>query len=210
MTHSVTEVNHVLGVLSSIASYFNNSGLRTENLKHIAEENQLTLLSIAKLFEIRWTEWTFITVVNTLRSWNALCTYFEKCRNIDLQAPGFLNFLTSYENLKILSFLGDLLSLYHRYHKRVQSDNLNIISMDNHITDLTKSMQHLEQNSLIGGWEELLKDSIIMGPDGDIFLKGIKLNTNRLGRQRNRDLATVRHSTIDSILKSLSKRCGIQ
>lgn len=205
MTDSVTEISHALGLLSSIASYFNNSALRTENLKRVADESHLSLLSIPKLFDIRWTEWTFVTVVNTLRSWNALCVYFEKHRDADLQAPGFFAFLTSFENLEVLSFLGDLLSMYHRYHKRVQSDNLNIITMSNHISDLTKSLQNLKLNNIIGGWEELLKESIVVERDGDMFLKGIKLNVSQ-GRRRNRDIATIRNSTVDSIIMSLGER----
>ena len=36
---------------------FHHSGLRTAELQKVAEENKLTLLSIPKAKDIRWTEW---------------------------------------------------------------------------------------------------------------------------------------------------------
>lgn len=58
LTNRVSEVEKVVNTISKIASHFRESGLRTEELKKVAEENQLKLLSIPKIFAIRWTEWT--------------------------------------------------------------------------------------------------------------------------------------------------------
>lgn len=49
-------IKNTLNILSSIASYFHNSSVRSEELKGIASEESLTLLKIPKIFEIRWTE----------------------------------------------------------------------------------------------------------------------------------------------------------
>lgn len=55
--------------VSSIALHFNESAMRLEELKKIANENQLKLLKIPKVFTIRWSEWTHTTISNILESW---------------------------------------------------------------------------------------------------------------------------------------------
>lgn len=117
LTNRVKEVRKSVEMLSSIASYFHESGLRTQELKQIATERGLKLLSIPKIFKIRWTEWTYTTVVNLLKSWNVLMIYFDKNKN-DAKVSGYLTFLSKLENMKLIVFLCDILQIYKRYQKQ--------------------------------------------------------------------------------------------
>lgn len=69
-------IKNTLNMVSSIASFFHNSSIRMNELKQIAATKTLQLLSLPKLFEIRWTEYTFTGVNNILFSWQALVAYF--------------------------------------------------------------------------------------------------------------------------------------
>lgn len=66
-------INTVLDTISSMSSYFHRSGIRMGELRKIATEKNLKLLSIPKLFTIRWTEYSFKILYNLLLSWNMEC-----------------------------------------------------------------------------------------------------------------------------------------
>lgn len=55
----VSAINKLLLTLSSISSYFHHSSIRTAELKEIAIKYNLRLLSIPKIFEVRWSHFTF-------------------------------------------------------------------------------------------------------------------------------------------------------
>lgn len=159
LTNKVKEVRKTVEVLSSISSYFHESGLRTDELKQIAHERGLKLLSIPKIFKIRWTEWTYTTVVNLLKSWNVLMIYFEKNER-DAKVSGYYTFLLKLENMKLIVFLADILQVYKRYHKLVQSDNLTIVSLVNYIESLKLQLNGLQSDDLTGGWSEEFTKSL--------------------------------------------------
>lgn len=75
LTNRVREVRNILSIVSSISSHFRESGLRTEELKRIAAEHNLVCLRIPKDFSIRWTEWTYISMIAMLKSWKAIVKY---------------------------------------------------------------------------------------------------------------------------------------
>lgn len=58
LTANVVEVKKNIGTCVSISSYFHQSGLRTKELKQIAEENNCKFISLPYYFEVRWTEFT--------------------------------------------------------------------------------------------------------------------------------------------------------
>lgn len=68
LTNRVKEARLCIEMLSSIASFFHESALLTTELREIAAENDLKILSIPKVFKVRWSEWTYTTVVNILKS----------------------------------------------------------------------------------------------------------------------------------------------
>lgn len=77
-SRSVKEVSKVLKILSEISTHFHFSAICTSELKKIASEHGLTALNLPKIFEIRWSQFTYNLVFNVLKSWNALVVYFQK------------------------------------------------------------------------------------------------------------------------------------
>lgn len=96
-------------------------------LKKIVTTNDLPLLSLPKMFEIRWTSFSHILVNNSLLSWNALMLYFGRAEFP--MKKGHLRFLSNVENLKTTTFIVDLLQIYSRHHKKTQNNNLTVISL---------------------------------------------------------------------------------
>lgn len=180
--------------------------MRTEELKRIAAEHQLVCVTIPKDFPIRWTEWTYKSIIAVLRSWKAIVKYCEQSENA--AAPGFGTFLKNLENLKLLVFLADLLQIYHRYHQHVQSDKLTIVSLSKHIGALKATLLQLENNDTIGGWAERLKsDTTFDEEEGKFFLKDIELisgsATRSVGR---RNFGEIRSDVIKNLIEILEDR----
>lgn len=198
-------ISKTLNVLSSIASYFNGSGLRVAELTKIANEEKIELMSLPKIFEIRWTEFTHSLVHNLLKSWHALVLYFNK-NSTDAKCSGFAIFLTKIENLKRIAFLADILSIFQRYHKKLQSDNLTLLSLVKHLSSLKAALANIKEKNSIGGWEEILRESVI-DEDGELSLKGIQLQQASINRSKNKtDFETVRACIIQSTIDNVSKR----
>lgn len=156
VSKSITEVANIFKSLVSISTYFHQSGLRTSELKTIAKDSALSLLSLPKMFEVRWSEFTFYLLNSMLTSWNALVLYFQ--RNVaDKECNGFLKFLTKVDNIKLIAFLADILFIYMRFQKNLQADNLTLITMHSNVKSLLNSIARLQEgndNMLPGGWED--------------------------------------------------------
>ena len=56
---SVQEIAHLFQELVAICSYFRRSGLRSRELRDIASQNNFNVMTLPKLFEIRWSEFTY-------------------------------------------------------------------------------------------------------------------------------------------------------
>lgn len=142
-TRTVPEITNTLSILSNISTYFHYSALRSSELKKIASDNNLKLLNIPKIFEIRWSEFTFTLVRNILVSWKALVLY-QQTNNDNAQCAGYLDYFTNLENLKLIAFLGDVLFSFKRFQKKLQSNQLTLIEMKSHVTAMLKSLQEME------------------------------------------------------------------
>ena len=94
VTNSVKEVNHLFQELVWICSYFRRSGVRSRELRDIAAKNNFRIMKLPKLFEIRWSQFTYQLLNNILVSWKAPVTYFENFE--DPESFGFLLCLTRY------------------------------------------------------------------------------------------------------------------
>lgn len=203
-------IKNMLSMVSSIASFFHNSSNRMNELKQIAASKTLPLLSLPKLFEIRWTAYTFTGVNNTLFSWQALVAYFTKNKEKSCQSSGYLNFLTKEKNVRSLCFLADVLLIFHRYHKKLQSDDLTIISLASNLKMLEKALINLRESNLIGGWEEALNNQLI-NQDGELFLHGIQLSQmNNSRTQRTIDFDNFRETVISSLIMNMEKRFHVE
>ena len=74
------------------------------------------------------SQFTYQLLNCILSSWNALVKYFQSSQ--DKERSGFLQCLPKFETLKILVILADLLSIFARYQRKVQSDSLTIFDAD--------------------------------------------------------------------------------
>lgn len=194
------EINKLLFALSKISSHFNQSGLRVAELTKIAKENNISVLRIPKIFEIRWSEFSFDLIRSVLFSWEALVIYFDRNKACAVCA-GFHRYLTNSENLKLIAFLGDVLFTFQQFQKKLQSDRLTIVSMVTHVNSVKRSLMELLTKPLPGAFEVGLAAKMRAGEDGD-QMKSVKL------RQPNNptDFHALRKGILESIVSFLNER----
>lgn len=74
---------------------------------------------------------------------------------------GYFRFLSKLENLKVITFLADLLQIYSRYHKKTQDEHLTIASLTQSNRSLRNALNDLREKCMLGGWEESLNNQIV-------------------------------------------------
>lgn len=100
--------------------------------------------------------------------------YFKKNKEISAQARGFFLYLSKFENIELITFLADVLHIYHRFQKKIQRNDLNIFMLTKYINLLERNLTKLISCNLIGGWENRYVESLCeIG--GKIYLKDIEL-----------------------------------
>ena len=67
-TNSIKEVSHLIQQLSSISTFFHASGIRTRELTDAANAEGCCVLSLPRVFDVRWTEFTSSLIEVVLRS----------------------------------------------------------------------------------------------------------------------------------------------
>lgn len=131
--------------------------------------------------------------------------YFDKHKN-DATEMGYFKFLSKFENLQVMAFLTDLLQIFSRHQKRMQDDNLTILTVVKSNRMLRNLLADLKEQALLGGWEEALGNQIKVVNDKKM-LEGYELLTTSETRRANKtDFKNLRSGIIDSIVDSLSKR----
>lgn len=205
----VPETTNILSILSSVSSYFNYSALRTSELKKIASDNNLRLLAIPKVFEIRWSQFTFNMVRSVIVSWKALVLYFEANKDC-AQCAGYLNFFTNLNNLKLLAFLGDVLFSFKFFQKKLQSNNLTLIEMKSHVATVMETLKKMENRPLPGGFENKLSAKLTIDEEDDkTYFKDIELKESSRTRRKPKDSAEVRKDVLVSLQTFLTERFKI-
>ena len=213
VTDTVAEVSHLLQSLAGISTYFHTSGLRTRELKDTASENSAAYhayVSLPRIFEVRWTEFTHTMANAVLVSWYALVLYFKKTK--DRQASGFLSLLTSKQNLELLAFVADVLFVFSRFQKKIQGDGITIINLHEQIHLVKRNLSNVEGSPLLGGWVSALENQ--MERDGPVCtLRGIELSVQERRRKGHhlyvtdrRDTTAVQHEIILSLTDFLEQR----
>lgn len=108
LTSEVGELNKLIQICSSIPSYFRKSGLRTNELKQVALDEQKTMYTLPKYFDVRWTEFTYNLLLNILRNWRILVKFFilkKHDKDNKTKAEGFLKNLTDVNKINCCVFL---------------------------------------------------------------------------------------------------------
>lgn len=195
--------------LTDIATSFHVSALRYAQLKKIAQDHKLQLLHLPKIFEVRWSEFTYSLVHAVLVSWQCLVFYFE-ATGADLVN---LNYLKNFKKLQLISFIADVLFIFQRYQKKIQADNLNLISLHQYIKELCTAIEELKSKPLLGGWESTLQNTVVkedlLNDDGqaicNIKLKNIDLSTEEIEKRgahnKKRHFEVVRAEIIEKLLQ---------
>ncbi|KAF0716055.1 Uncharacterized protein FWK35_00033028 [Aphis craccivora] len=201
LTQQVSEVSKIIETCSSIATYFHQSGVRTKELKIIAEKENIKYVKLPKYFDVRWTEFTYSLLVGILKNCRILVKYFifNRQNNIkDSKAVGFYTILTDINKLKLLCFLADLGYLYTRFQKQIQSDDLLIFDIEARKNGIKKKIvteyEPSTDNTKIALKEIELHDKISLGKTK---------STRNLYVSENRTFSSVRNDSIEHIVSYL-------
>lgn len=209
---AIKEIHEVFVRLTDIASSFHVSALRYAELKQIAKEHNIQLLQLPKFFEVRWSEFTYSLVHAVLVSWHCLILYFEATK-ADLVN---LNYLKNFKKLQLISFIADVLFIFQRYQKKIQADNLNLISLHQYIKELCAAIEDLKSKPLLGGWESTLQNTVVkedlLDDDGQgvytVKLKNIDLSTEEIEKRgahnKKRHFEVVRTEIVETLLEIIN------
>lgn len=190
LSKNVPEVPNAIKKCSSISNFVRRSAVRLVQLKKIARERNLPLNMLPRYHEVRWSEFSLQLVSSILTSWRCFVYFFQQLidENDDhsAEARGYLKFLTEFDNLQLLCFLGDVFQVHSMFQKQLQSDTLNIISLDSFVKEFKQSLRDLHDYDLLGGWEESLTTYCKQNDDGKYYVDDIEVE------QPNRRVAFTR------------------
>lgn len=222
LNKSVEEVPEIIRRLTSVASFIRRSHIRTGMLKKTAELNGFRLLNLPKTYEVRWAQFTTSLINAVLLSWQCIVTFLGDYALINqnnddgIEAEAYRRFLTDIETLEMLTFLADIYLIITMFQKKVQSNDLNIIDLKQHVDEAAAKLNDLKEHNVLDGWEEKLTMQLEAEPDnGKTFLKGIKLNSGRANRNNaprqcaknnKKSFATLRRTILTRVIESLSCR----
>lgn len=215
VSRAVPELKEIFENLVSITTHFHTSAMRQAELKKVADENNLNLKHLPRLHTVRWTEFSYGLLDSFLFSWRAIVIYCQT-----YAGRGYLQFATNYKLLKLVAFVADLLNVYSRFQKKLQSDDLHIISMHKIVNAMTADLQQLKTECLLGGWESTLKVAVVIkNCEGDeyeeeaVMLENIELDTDERERRgahnKKRDYEKIRSEIIDHLSNFIEKRFEI-
>lgn len=211
----ITELSAMLSLMSSISSYFHRSPMRFNELKKLSEKNNLKLMSLPTVYEVRWCENKEKLIHSLLLSWKCIVLYFVE----DVENGKFYSkFLISYKNLALLAFIADLLLIFKILQKKLQSDDLNPVSLQEHIDTFNKSIEGMKTGQLIGGWEDRISAEIISenktSEDGEITehktWQGIELDVTEIEKRgtarRARDFNEIKQKILNAVTTLTAER----
>lgn len=130
-----------------------------------------------KKFAVRWTEYSFQLVRAIAHNWHAIVLYFTE--NNNARSKGFLTFLTNVGNLKKIAFLGDVLFLFKRLQKKLQSDSLTLLKMSANVNETIAALENLKMQSIPSGFQTKLEAKLVNQDDKE-FLNDIQLKSDGL------------------------------
>jgi len=100
------------------------------------------------VYEVRWTEFSYALLNSVLVSWKAFVSFLKQ--SPDVAAMGHMNFLISFSNLQLLVFLADVLFVYERFQKRLQSDSTTLIDMHDAVINVKSTLNAMKSQPLTG------------------------------------------------------------
>lgn len=200
-------VDKILSILSNLSSHFHNSAARTTELKEIAKQHNLKVLSMPKLFTIRWTEHTYDLIRAVMTSWNAVVLFLEKDKETCPKSSGFFKYVSNLNFLKMVAFLGDVLRIFKRMQKKLQSDSLTLMKMSFDISVAKSTLETLKDGPMLGGYESHLHKSVTL-VQNKFFLKDIQLSDEILFRTV--DTENFRVKVVECLVQKVDERFEIE
>lgn len=215
----IPAVQAIYNEVKNIASNFHKSAKRTVELGKTAEKHKINLMRLPQFHEVRWGEFTYRLFLSILVSWNALAIYFGESKDAgDKYHHGYL---LNFEKLRMMTFMTDVLYLFTVFQKKIQSDDLNVISLNTNLKWLRRKMESVRSGSLAGGWEQKLSTlmqtkKVARNENGEVSfatvktLKQIELidaATRRNGR--NEDFSVLRSKIVDCITRFIDERFAV-
>lgn len=195
----------LLDVMSSIASYFNTSSVRSTRLKQIAAEKGIKLLKMPKIFDIRWVEHKHQLVKAILNNWLVLVLYF--CENEkEATSNGFNFFLIDADNVRKMSFVCDLLNAFQRFQKQLQCNSLTLPMFCQNVQRFIGVLNDLKVTPILGGFEYQIANQMIWNEEEKLCMHNIELIDERKGRNHSPDLSEFKAVVIDVLTESMKVR----
>lgn len=215
VTNTVAEVGHLFQSLVSLVSYFHTSGVRTRELKNLAKRENLVLRHLPRLFEVRWTEFSYELLNTVMESWVALVLYLRQ--STDQAALGHHAFLTSVATIGLVSFLADVLAVFSRFQKKLQRDSTTLLDMHKEVTTVKSSITALKVKPLIGGWQDKFQQASSTNEDGEVMWQRVTLKKPAMSRRKEhhlyvtdrRDCSAICNEVADGLVEFLTQRFAI-
>ena len=138
---------------------------------------------------------------SVLESWHALLVLYMQ-QSHDKQAEGFETLLTNKTNLELLAFIADVPAVFSRFQKKIQSNNVTLLDIQQEVTLVKTSISSLQKTPLLGGWVSSLQaQSQLVESDERSFymLKGIKLTSDEPRRRRGHHLFVADRRNLSAI-----------
>ena len=155
------EVHRTITDVIALASYFHSSGCRTSEIMKLAADNDFNYRRLPKYFEVRFAEFTFTLFESILSSLRALVKYMEESKDSNKAArQGFLRNLTDLNRLKLMCLLADVLIVFLRYQKKLQSNSLTLFELKYHCDGIKSDLDEIKKGPLVGGWE--VRNSVVL------------------------------------------------
>ena len=172
-----------------MSTFFRSSAVRTRNFYEIAKNENTAVLAFPSVFEIRWAEFTSSLIETTLVSRKALVMYLKDKEGV--KEKNSFNFLTSHSHQDLLSYLTDVITIFSRFQRKLQSDSITLRDMDDHVKTVKDQPKKLRQDPLLGGWMETFNEQLVVQSDGDdenMVLSGQELRTAKPCRNQQHNL----------------------
>ncbi|CAB4002117.1 Hypothetical predicted protein [Paramuricea clavata] len=143
------------------------------------------VLSLPRVFEERWTEFTSSLIKVVLRSWHALVAYFKNRDEKEAAATTTIGLHAT-----------------------------TLIDMDRYTSKVKVKVLGLKETALLGGWVEALSEQVLEEEDGTMSLKGVKLNSGNARRRHihhlyvtdTRNIDAIKNEIIESLKEFLTQR----
>ena len=107
-------------------------------------------------------------------------------------AKGYRAFLTRPYNLEKMTFCADILIIFKRFQKQLQSDSLTLPMFCQIVRNTIDILNDLVTKHLVGGFEQTLSEQIEKRDDEKRYLKGIELQIEQDPKKKSIEIDELR------------------